>query len=165
MKFKKTGFIYTIEHVGVDGRTKSIEYVENIIHTLGRNYIIGAAFKGASQFTNWYLGAYGAARIPLAADTMITLMADCEELTSYTGDTRLALTLSAVADGEMDTVAAPNIFEFPAGATVRGIFLTTNPTKGNNTGLLVSSIILPSPKVIDAGESLKVPADFTLNTL
>ena len=158
------GFIYAIEHIGVDRQVKSVETVHNIVPNLGVDYIIGAAFTGAGQYTNWYIGLYGATRTPVVADTMTTLLADCVEDTVYTttGGARPLITFPAVADGVLTTAVSPNILAFPSASTVRGAFITTNITRGNNAGLLISAVLFPSPKVMAAGEYLRVPVGFAL---
>ena len=162
MDIYKPGFVYSIEHLDKDGAIKSVELVENIIPTVGLDYLLGAAFKGTSQFTAWYLGLFGAAHTPIAGDTMTTLLSDCAEIVSYTGTTRQDITFPAVSVGALVTTATPNVFAFASGATVRGAFITSNPTWSNTSGLLVSEILFLSPKVLAAGESLRVPLGFSL---
>ena len=160
----KIGFIYTLEHIGADGNLISREEVENIIPTVGLDYIIGSAFKGASQFSAYYLGLYGANYVPVASDTMTTLTAACSELQSYTGTTRAAIAFPAVTSGTIVTSAAPNEFAFAAAETIRGAFISSSPTWGGVAGLLVSAVLFPSPKVMAAGDILRVPVGFSLTS-
>jgi hypothetical protein len=158
------GFIYTVEHIGVDGQVKSVETAYNLIPNLGVDYILGAAFKGTSQYTSWYLSVYGAARTPVASDTMVTLLAGCVEDTVYTitAGARPTIVFPAVVDGALTTSVSPNILAFASASTVRGALITTNVTRGNNAGLLISAVLFTSPKVMAAGETLRVPVGFAL---
>jgi len=161
---RKVGFIYTIEHIGVDGKIISSEQVHNLMPTVGVDYLLNTAFKSGSAYASWYVSLYEANRTPLAADTMTTLLADCTENTGYTttGSNRLAITFPAVSVGTLSTIASPNVFDFVGAATIRGAFITSNITRGNNSGLLMSAVLFPSPKVLAAGESLRVPVGFAL---
>lgn len=158
----KIGFTYTLEHIGADGRLISREAVENIIPTVGLDYIIGAAFKGTSAYTTFYLALFGTNYTPLATDTMTTMKTACGELETYTGSTRPEIVFSAVTAGVISTVADPNEFAWDAGETIRGAFISSSPTRGGTAGLLVSAVLFPSPKVLSAGDILRVPVGFSL---
>jgi len=165
MEEYKVGFTYTVEHIGRDGRIISTtDTFHNLMPNAGIDYMLSAAFKGGSAYTTWYLFAYGANRVPLATDTMITLLADCQEDTVYTvvGGARQAVTLSTPSLGVMTNTASPNILAFPSASTVRGLGLTTNVTRGSNSGLLVSAALLPSVKTPAAGEELKCYVGFAI---
>jgi hypothetical protein len=155
------GFVYTIEHIGVDGKIKSVERVHNLVPTGGLNYILGAALKGESQFATWYLGLYDNNYSPVAGDTMASLIAACGENQDYTGTARKTLVFPAIANGGVDTLSAPNTFAFTSSETIRGGFISSGPTWGGTTGLLVSAVLFPSPKIVAAGESLRVPVGFS----
>lgn len=160
---KKIGFIYIVEHIGVDGKIKSVETVKNIIPTVGLNYMLEASLRNDSQMTNWYIGLYTASRTPVATDTMTTLIADCVESNNY-GDTvnRSLVTFPVVASGATTTSASPNSLTFATGETVTGGFITSGITIGSNSGLLLSAVEFSSPKVLAAGEILRVPVGISL---
>lgn len=161
-ELKRIGFVYTVEHYTADKQLKSVETVHNIIPNVGLNYILGAAFSGDSQYTDWYIGLYEANYTPLATDTMTTLLASCTENTDYDGTTRLEAVFPAVSGGLLTTTASPTEFDFSGAATITGAFLTSNPTQENTGGLLVSAVLFSSPKVMAAGETLKVPVGLAL---
>jgi hypothetical protein len=127
-----------------------------------RDYLIAAGQNGGTAITTWYIGVYTNAHVPVATDTMTTLLADAGEITTYTGGTRKALAPDAVVNGVWSNAAASLMFEFPAGATIRGVFITSNPVIGSTTGTLMSADLLSSPKVPTAGESVKITAGMTL---
>ena len=160
----RVGFTYTFEHIDSDGRIISVETFENLMPGPALDYMLSVAFKGGSAYTTWYLGVYGANRVPLATDTMTTLLADCVEDTVYTvvGGARQVVTLSTPSQGVMTNTASPNILAFPSASTVRGAFLTTNVTRGSNSGLLVSAALSAAPKVMEAGSELKCYVGFAI---
>ena len=164
MELYKPGFIYTVEHVGVDGRIKSVEQCHNIIPTVGLNYLLGAGFTGTSQFTTWYLGLFDTAYSPVAGDTMASLLANVTENQEYTGTERQTITFPAVSGGALTTLADPNVFEFTSTETIRGAFITTTAPWLGTTGLLVSAVLFPSPKAMVSGEALRVPVGFALQS-
>lgn len=167
---KKIGFVYTVEHIGVDGKVKSVETVENIIPLVGINYILAAALTAGAQYSTWYIGLFEANRTPLASDTMTTLLADCEESDNYggVGNTNRSNvngtdnSFPAVVDGASTTTSDPAIFTFTTAATIQGGFITTGVTIGNTSGLLISAVKFTSPKVMAAGEYLRVPVGIAM---
>lgn len=158
------GFIYTLECVGVDGKTKWKEEFHNLLPNVGRDYIMGAAMNGTSQFTSWYIGLYENARNPVAADTMTTLLADAGETTDY-GATRLTLTPGALSGGVWSNSGSPAEATFTASATIRGGFITSGSAVGSTTGLLLSAGLLSTAKTVAAGEILKVTAGWSLTSI
>lgn len=165
MEILTTGFVYTIEHVGVDGKIKSVEQVHNLIPNDGLNYFLRTAFRGGSAYSTWYLGVYGASRTPVQHDTMASFIANCDEVTTYNGTTRQALSFPDPVAGVISTVLDPNVLVFPSAATVRGGFIASGSAKGSADGLLISAVLFPSPKVLSAGESLRIPVGFSLVTM
>ena len=158
----KIGFIYTLEHLDKTGQLISSETIENIIPIVGLDYMLGAAFKGTSQFTAFYLGLFGTNYAPLTADTMTTFIAACGELSSYGEAARAAITFPGISSSAITTSASPNEFDFAAGETIRGAFISSSPTLDGTAGLLVSAVLFPSPKVLSAGDTLRVPVGFSL---
>lgn len=157
----KQGFIYTIEHVGVDGVVKSVEHVNNLMPTVALDYMLNAALKAGTQYSSWYIGLFTATHTPIAGDTMTTLLADCVEATQY-GAARLAATFSAVSSGSVTTSASPTEFTFTSAATIRGGFITSGSVINNTSGVLLSLVQFASPKVMAAGEKLRVPVGIAL---
>ena len=162
----KIGFVYTLELIGADGKVRWREEVDNLIPNQGRDYILSAALLGGSQVPTWHIGLYGNARTPLAADTMATLLADAAEITTYTniGGTRIPLTPDALAGGVFSNAGGKAEFAFPSAATARGGFIASSSLQGATTGTLLSAVLFPSPKVIGAGEILRVTAGLALAT-
>ena len=162
MELYRPGFVFTVEHLAADGRVLSVETIHNIMPTAGLNYMLGATFKGDSQYTTWYLGLFGNSYAPVASDTMASFIANAGENKAYTGTARPAIVFPSVANGSLDTLADPNVFSFATAQTIMGAFITTGPTWDATTGLLMSAVQFPSAKSVGAGESLRVPVGFAL---
>ena len=72
MELYRPGFVFTVEHLAADGRVLSVETIHNIMPTLGLNYMLGATFKGGSQYTTWYLGLFSNSYTPVAMVSLAT---------------------------------------------------------------------------------------------
>lgn len=160
----KGGFTYTLECIGVDGKTKWKDTFHNLLPDVGRDYIMGAAMNGSSQFTTWYIGLYENARTPVTGDTMVTLLADAGETTDY-GATRLTLTPDSLSGGVWSNAGSPAQATFTASATIRGGFITSGSTVGSTTGLLLSAALASTAKTVAAGEILRVTAGWSLTSI
>jgi hypothetical protein len=162
----KIGFVYRFEHLSADGDVLSVEDVHNLIPDQGRDYILTAALLLGSQFNNWFIGLYEGSYAPQASDTMATFVASATEITAaYAEAARLALVPNALAAGVFVNAASPAVFTFTAEKTVRGGFISSGSVKGGATGILLSAVLASSPKVVGAGESLRVTAGLSLVTV
>lgn len=160
------GFVYVYECFDVNGKLKWRDREENIIPNVGRDYMLNSALMSAAQLPNWYIGLYENTRIPLASDTMTTLIADCGEVTTYTsaGSLRLALT-GALSAGVFSNIASPAEFVFTAAKTIKGGFVTSSAAQGATSGTLLSAVSNSSPKSVGIGETLRVTAGLSLTTV
>lgn len=159
----KAAFTFKIEHLDRNGRIISVEEAKNIMPLVSLNYWINAAIKGGAQYSTLYLGLYDNNRTPVSGDTMTEIASDYGENQNYDGTERQTIVLPAVVNAAVDTLAAPNEFDFSgSGQTVRGAFISTSPTWGGATGVLISAVLFPSPKIIDTGETLRVPLGFAM---
>lgn len=162
----KLGFVYVYECIGVDGEVKWVAREENLIPDVGRDYVLNAALNGGAQFSTWYIGLYEANRTPIVSDTMVTLMADCQEIVSYTspGNLRLALTDDPLSGGVWSNLGTKAEFAFTAAKDVYGGFVCSNAAQGSSAGLLLSAVKNGSPKPVENGEILRVTAGLSLTT-
>lgn len=158
----KIGFEYLFQAFDREGRLKWEERLRNLIPTAGLNYIVSAAMAGGAQFSTWYLGLSETAYAPVAGETMTTIMTNAPECTTYAGGARKTLTPGAVAAGLYSNTASPAEFVFSGAATIRVGFMSTVATHASTTGLLISAVQFPSPKVMATGETLKVTAGVQL---
>lgn len=162
MEHAKAGFVYTVETIR-NGEVVDTEVIHNLIPTEGINYLIGAGLKGATPVTSWYVGLFEGDYSPVAGDTMATFPGNATECTAYVETARPALTLGTVSGGTVDNTASKAEFTGNAtGKLVKGGFISSVPTKGATTGVLVSAVRFTTPKSLDAGSTLRVTAGFSI---
>jgi len=162
----KIGFVYRVEHIGADGEVISVEEIENLIPDVGRDYILNSSLLASSQYPAWYIGLYTAARTPVVGDDMTSFMTDADESITYDGTVRLTLTPDALSNGLFSNAGSPAEFDYLTIAeTVRGGFIASSSSRGTSTGLLLSAVLFPTPKILAAGETLRVTAGLQLVTV
>lgn len=149
------GNIYT-EHRR-NGKIIHTETIKNMIVNVGKNYILQTAFTDGTQtasnsfYISWindsgYTGTN-------AADTMAS-HGGWTEWTSYTSATRIAW-LPVAGAQLVGNAATPLSFVMSAAGTLRGIFLTTNATKGGTTGNLISSALYTTPNTVAINDDIR----------
>lgn len=162
----KIGFVYRFEHLSEHGDLISIDEVHNLIPNQGRDYILSAAMLLGAQFGTWFCGLYEGSYSPQTTDTMETIVAASTEITTaYSEAARPTITPDALANGVYSNGASPCVFSFTAAKTVRGGFISSGSVKGGTTGTLLSAVLASSPKIVGAGESLRVTAGLSLVTI
>lgn len=168
MNFKHSngilGFVYLFKCIGLDGKIRWEERMENIIPNEGRDYILNAALNGGSQYSTWYIGLFEGSYTPVAGDGAATFPGSATETTAYTSSTRPVLNDGALVSGLWANVASPASFVFSADKTIRGGFISSLATKGGVSGVLLSAVLGSSPKSVDSGETLQVTSGLTLIT-
>jgi hypothetical protein len=157
------GFVYTVEHLR-DGKVIDTETVHNLVPTVGMNHILDVIFRSATAYANWYIGLYESNYVPVAADTLVTLLANGTECTAYAETTREVFTSAAASGGVISNTASKAEFTMNATKTLYGGFLTSNSVKLSDTGMLVSAVKFASPKSVTAGDVLRVTAGLTLTS-
>jgi hypothetical protein len=161
MDSMKLGFTYTIEAVK-DGQVIDSETVHNLIPIEGLNHILDVALKNGTAQAAFYVGLFEGAYTPIPADTMATFPGTATELTAYSETTRQVLTLGAIAAGQADNVDSKAVFTGPTnGKQAHGGFISSSPTKGSTTGVLISAVRFSSPKTFDSGTELRVTCAFS----
>lgn len=144
---QKAGFAYTVETVNRrTGEVVSTETVHNVMPEEGRNHVLDVALNGATQVLSWYLLPFGNAYTPQDTDTAATFPALAGELTGYAGATRIEINTATASGGVVDNAANRAEFDFTTDTTVRGMALISTPTKGAASGILLSAVLLASPK-------------------
>lgn len=155
------GFHYDIETVR-DGKVIDTDRVYNLIPIQGLNYIIEAALRQGAAFPAIYVGLFEGNYVPVPGDTMAAFPAAATELTAYAEATRQVVTLSPAAGGVAESSAAKaTITGNTNGKQAQGAFISSAPTKGSTTGVLLSVVRFPSPKPLDAGTVLRITCGFS----
>lgn len=126
-------FRYTIRDK--DGKIKATGAFPNAATTAGRNLMLNVMFRGTAASTTWYGGLIDNAGFSAlaAADTMASHSGWLES-TVYSNATRPAWSPGA-ASGALLTAAIAT-FNINAAATLYGVFVVDNNTKGGTTGTL-----------------------------
>jgi hypothetical protein len=96
---------------------------------------------------------------------MANFIAAATETQAYGEATRVPIVPDAIVDGVYVNGASPAIFTFTAEKAIRGGFITSSPVKGGQSGVLISAVLAPSPKIVEATEQLRVTAGLALITV
>lgn len=180
------GFKYNVEHIrsvermqamglsieglqrkdfnGVDSVVLSTEDVSNIIPTEGLDYVVGAALKGVSQISSWFIALFEGNYTPVAGVTAATFPAAATESTAYAETNRVAWTGGAVSGGSVSNTASKAVFTMNATKTIYGIAQTSLLTKSGTTGTLVSVARFAAAKSVVADDILNVTSTITLTS-
>ena len=155
----KAGVLYCTELVDPLGRVIERDGPTlNLVPVEGLNHMLAVTLKGAPPVVNWYIGLYEGDYSPQPDVKAATLPGLATESTAYSLATRVPFTSGPVAAGSVDNSAALAEFTFTAKKTIYGAFISSAPTKGATTGVLLSVVRFPSPKVQDTGSILRVLA-------
>lgn len=156
-------FTYTFQCIGLDGQVRWEWTQGNLIPTQGRDYIEAAAMRGGSQFSTWYISLYSGSYTPQLTDTAANYAANATEITTaYSETSRQVLTPDAAGSGSYVNTGSPAVFTFTADTTIRGGGIHSNAVKGGTTGILLSIVAAPTPKIVANGEQLRVIAGLSL---
>ena len=158
----QTHGFYTVDCVDAEGNVKWSDTIENLVVTVGKNFMLTQTFTGSGYTAAWFLGLVSGASSPTynAADTMSS-HAGWTEFTGYSNATRPAPTFNAAASGAISTTATA--FNINASGTVAGAFLTTNNTVGGTTGTLFSAgNFTGGNRTVASGDTLNVTYTLTL---
>lgn len=147
-----------IEHLDSEGNLKGEYQIKNGVTNEGKNLILDVMFNGATQIANnsWFIGLIDLTNYTALAngDTMAS-HSGWQELQAYTQSTRPAWG-SGNASSQSTTNASPVTFDLNATNTVKGIFITSNSTKGGTTGKLWAHGLFNADVPVGNGDQLKV---------
>lgn len=146
---------FTITHLR-NGRVVGEYALPNGIVDVGLNHILETQFNGGTQVTVWYIGLIDNAGFTALAnaDTMAS-HAGWAESSAYDEATRPEWTAGA-ASGRAITNSTTVDFTVNATATIKGLFITSNNTKGGTTGTLWSTAAFGTTVAVNDGDTLKV---------
>lgn len=135
----------------------------NDIVNEGKNYLFDVMFNTGTQTgnTSWFIGLISLTSFSaLAATDTMSSHSGWTEFTSYSQANRVAWGSGAAASQSV-TNATPATFDMTASGTVKGIFITTNNTKGGTSGKLWSTALFSADVPVVNGDQLKIT--YTLN--
>lgn len=133
-----------------------------MITTEGATYLAGAGVKGTTPVTQWYVFPIKGNYTPTPADVAATFPTLAQESTAYEGSTRAAITFGTVTAGAVDNSAAPTTLTATADETWYGVGVSSVPTKGALTGVLLHVQRFATPRAMTTGSNLQVLVELEL---
>ena len=147
---------FLIEHRNKAGKLIGVYRIPNGIVDVGLNMILESQFRGGAQSSTWYIGLVDNSGWTgwAAGDTMGS-HAGWSESTVYAAGTRPQWTAGAAAARQM-TNAATVDFAINGAATLKGIFVVDDNTKGGSAGTLWATAAFSSTVSVSSGDTLKI---------
>lgn len=149
--------IVILEHFR-EGKLLQRYVTHNDITNEGKNHILNVAFNNGTQVANnsWFVGLVNLSSFTAfaAADTMSS-HSGWLEFTAYTETTRRNWnSVTATSQSTSNTTSID--FTINASGTIKGIFVTSNSTKGGTTGVLWATAPFASDIPVANTDQLKV---------
>lgn len=149
---------FVVEHYR-KGRLIGKYAMPNGITNEGKDLLLDVMFNDATQIANnsWFIGLIDNAGGPSVdpTDTMPS-HGGWSEFTAFSEGTRVAWG-SGAASAQSTTNSTPATFNITgAAATVFGVFIPTNSTKGGTTGDLWATAAFSVPVPVTGGDQLKI---------
>lgn len=141
-----------------DGELIGVYDTFNDITNEGKNLIFDVMFNTATQIANnsWFIGLISLTSFSaLAATDVMSSHAGWTEFTSYSQSTRVAWG-SGAASSQSVTNGTAATFDVTGSGTVKGVFITSNSTKGGTTGKLWATALFSADVPVNNGDQLKV---------
>lgn len=127
-------------------------------NTFSLDSIDSSGFTAYGSGGDWWEDAI------VAADTMSS-HAGWTENTSYSEGARQTITLGTVASQSVDNSASKAVFTMSGSATIGGVFVTTDSTKGGTSGTLYGGgVFTGGSKSVATSDTLNVTHTFTMAT-
>lgn len=154
--------IFHVKHFDVDGTLLDEFDVHNAPVTVGLNYLLDGGFRNQSIITTWYCGLIDNAAFTAvaAADTMSS-HTGWAELQAYSQGNRVTWSPATASAGVIQNSSAMT-FTINADNSVRGIFITSDNTKGGTSGTLWSTAVEASGRAVTNGQTFQVVYQLTL---
>ncbi len=147
---------FLVEHRNKDGKLLGIYRVPNGVVDVGANHVLECEFHSGSQVLAWYIGLVDNSGYTgwATGDTMAS-HAGWTESTIYSATTRPQWTCGTAASRQI-TNASTVDFSINASGVLKGIFITSDSTKGGTTGTLWAVALFSSTVSVSNGDTLKV---------
>jgi len=147
---------WMVDHYRGDRKLASYD-MPNDITNEGKNVLFSVMFNDgtATAGASWCIGLISLSGYSaLAATDVMSSHAGWTEFTGYTQATRVAWGAGAPASQSI-TNASPATFDINASGTVKGIFVTSQNTKGGTTGRLWSTALFSADVPVTNGDQLR----------
>jgi hypothetical protein len=148
---------YTVTFVDANGVEQWSERVDNLVTTVGKNFILDTVLAGSAYTATWFIGLMSSVSYTTGAaagDTMAS-HGGWTESVAYSNATRVAPSFGAASAGSKATTATA--FNINASDTIKGVFLNSVSTKSGTTGTLYSAgLFTGGDQVVTSGGTLNV---------
>lgn len=147
---------FIVEHYDANGKLKGTYECPNGIVDAGIHHILETEFRSGAQITTWYIGLVDNSGFSAFAngDTMAS-HAGWSESSDYDEANRPTWSPGAAASRQITNGTTVD-FTINATKTIKGIFITSNNTKGGTTGTLWSTAAFGSTVSVVDNDVLKV---------
>lgn len=147
---------YRVECIGADGMVKWAEDFDNLVTTVGKNFLLDTVLAGSTYTAAWFLGLIDSTGYTaVAAGDTSASHAGWTESSAYSNGTRPAPSWGSASAGSKASTATA--FNINATATIKGAFLISNSTKGGTTGTLYSAgLFSGGDRAVSSGDTLNV---------
>lgn len=155
------GFRYRFRLLNADDSVADDFEADNLVPQDGLSFLLLAPFGDSAPISTFYCGLWRANVIPSSALKATDIPSNLQEFVGYSEATRPLWERAHDGVGTLDNADAVAEFNFTADATLYGSLLVSNPTKGGNSGLLLSCVRFPSPRPVVAGQKGQLIAGIT----
>lgn len=159
---KILGFKHELEIVEIaTGKVVAREVKLNRIPQAGIDFLIQAPFGDMPPISTWYCTLYRNNVLPDANTSAADLPSVLGEFVDYSEATRPEFVRSYNGAGTMDNAANKAVFTPTAEQSVYGSAIVSNPTKGANTGLVLSAVRFSTVKPLSIGLEARLVCGLT----
>lgn len=156
------GFTFHEELLLPSGELIKGSPIRNKTPQQGVDFIASLILGNGVPISTWFMGVFEANYVPTGNEKASDLPGLIGECTAYSQASRPAY--NGVYDGVsvIDNLATKAKFNFTADKTLHGAFIVSNSTKAGGSGLIISIVRFPSPRVIAAGTEYSLGAAIPL---
>lgn len=152
----RLGGVYTVTAHSADGTPLWSEEFHNGTTGEGLDLALDVTFRSASASASWYVGLIDSSGFTgLSFADTAAAHAGWTEFTNYTEGTRQAWSAGAPVSGVISN-STQAVFTATTSASIRGVFLIDENTKGGTTGTLFSTGLLPAVRALSVTDTISV---------
>jgi hypothetical protein len=157
-----TGGFFTVECYGPDGALKWRDDLKNTVTALALNNVLDVFLRNQPQTATWYMGLVdNAGWSAFASGDTMGSHAGWSESTVYSNASRPTWVPGAAASQSITNPTTTD-FNVNASATLKGLFIASDSTKGGTTGTLFATAAFSGgTQAVNNGDTLK--ATYTCN--
>lgn len=155
------GFQWDLEILSEQGEVTHKESQHNLIPTQGMDFLVRSPFGDTAPISTFYLGLFRGNYIPTPATSAVDIPTNMNEFVEYSEAERPLWERSFAAPSSMDNAASKASFTITQDRTIYGAFLVSDPTKGGNSGLVLSCVRFASPQTVTAGQVVNLSGGLT----